>query len=124
MPDDLPGLWATGLAATGPRIGPEDTEYRGLCGHMAEPGAPRCQDPAEVHLLVEHPDGYQTELATCLAHFAIAKAAAPVIDRHVYRGVCGLPGSVWSLALLRCVIDDSGVEPSLAAAEELALAAA
>lgn len=96
---------------TGPLIGPEDSEYRAICGYSLKPGAPRCQSPAQVHLLVRHPEGYDTALATCLDHFEIAKAAAPVVDRHAYRGVCGLPGSVWSFELLRCVIDDSGREP-------------
>lgn len=106
-----------------PRLGPEDDDHRAACGYSLRPGAPRCTNPAQVHLMVRRErDGYECVLATCLHHFEIAKAAATVIDRHAHRGVCGLPGTVWSLDLLRCVIDDSGQEPAPAVSAALPMA--
>ncbi|MGH6657592.1 MAG: hypothetical protein ACRDVE_20595 [Actinocrinis sp.] len=98
----------------GPRLGPEDTDIRGICGYALAPDAPRCQRPAEIHLCSQHPEGFPVQIASCLEHFENAKAAAPVIDTHPYQGVCGLPASLWSVELRRCVIDDSGEEPAYA----------
>lgn len=108
-----------------PRLGPEDTEPRAICGYSLKPGEPRCPNPAEVHLCIEvDTDDDQHLIATCLEHFQIAKAVGIVVDRHKHQGVCGLPGTLWSFDLLRCVIDDSGQEPVLAACAELELAGA
>jgi hypothetical protein len=38
---------------------------------------------------------------------------------HPHQGVCGLPGTVWVVGS-HCEIDDSGVEPELTGARELA----
>lgn len=101
-----------------PRLGPEDAEYLGTCGFSAGPGAPRCQDPAEVHLLIRTVRGgadYEAALPTCLGHYAVALAVGEVVDRHRHAGVCGLPGVIWDFDLLCCRIDDSGQEPKLRA---------
>lgn len=96
----------------GPRLGPEDVEPRAICGYSDDEQAPRCQDTAEVHLYVRMADGFETLLAACLRHLPVAQLVGTVLDRHRHWGVCGLPGTVWSFALLRCVLDDSGQEPA------------
>jgi len=102
-------------SSVGPRLGPEDTEPRAICGYADDEQAPRCQAPAEIHLWVLMPDGYETMLAACLRHYPIARLVGTVIDRHRHWGVCGLPGTVWSFDLQQCVLDDSGQEPERSA---------
>lgn len=99
----------------GPRLGPEDTEPRAICGYADDENAPRCQDTAEVHLFVRMADGFETMLAACLRHLPVARLVGTVMDWHRHWGVCGLPGTVWSFELKQCVLDDSGQEPEPAA---------
>lgn len=91
-----------------PQLRYDDTDHRAICGHHP-PGGTRCQNPAETHLFTES----HICVATCQTHHRIAQAAAPYIDEHEHRGLCGLPGTAWSFREKQCVIDDSGQEPEL-----------
>lgn len=105
-----------------PQIGPPDTDHRAICAYEP-PGKPRCQNNAEIHLLVEQESspGITITLATCQQHHRVAMAAGPCIDEHEHRGFCGLPGTVWIFSQKRCDIDDSATEPAV---RELATSAA
>lgn len=103
-----------------PTVGEVSDEYRAVCVYSLRPADPQCDAPATVHVLTESPAYGVVALASCDTHADIARAAGEYVMEHEHAGLCGLPGTIWHLVENRCVLDDSGVEPELGAAADLA----
>jgi hypothetical protein len=94
-----------------PRVGTPSIDHRAVCHYSTRPGAPQCNAPATVHLLVHDADGYgMVGLGSCDIHAPIARTTGLLLDEHKHKGVCGLPGTLWNGDLKCCVLDDSGQE--------------
>lgn len=104
-----------GPEANCPWVGPASDEYRAVCVFAEQPGSPKCDAPATVHIRVADGTYGEVSLASCDRHASIARATAPVVAEHTYEGFCDFPASVWVGNPSRCVLDDSGEEPALKA---------
>lgn len=103
-----------------PTVGAASDEYRAVCVYSRSPGEPQCDAPATVHVMTDSAEYGVVALASCDTHAPIARAAGEYVMEHEHAGLCGLPGTIWHLAENRCVVDDSGVEPELSVAADLA----
>jgi len=100
-----------------PSIGGPSDEYRAVCLYSGpEPGPASCGAPAQTHLMIESAARGVVAVATCSRHDSIARAAGTVLYEHEYQVLCGLPSTLWHLALNVCILDDSGEEPELVGA--------
>lgn len=101
-----------------PSVGAESDEYRAVCLYSDRPGSPRCGEPAVLHIGVEDTnygsvaDYGLIALATCSRHAPMARASARFVNEHAFEGFCGFPATRWDMHHNRCVLDDSGQEPS------------
>jgi hypothetical protein len=97
-------------------VGPElDDEHRAICMYTgSRPGELECLQSAVVHIIGTDGqfEGY-IGLQACQRHADMARAApGSFVMEHPFDGECGLPGTIWNFDENRCVLDDSGVEPT------------
>jgi hypothetical protein len=100
-----------------PSVGVPSDEHRAVCVYSPLPGEPQCGIPATVHIrtvVIEYGD---VGLASCDGHASVARSAGRFVAEHEHEGYCGFPSTLWHDELNRCVLDDSGIEPSRALAE-------
>lgn len=105
-----------------PTVGLPSDEYRAVCVYSDEPGAPQCNEPAALHVMVDDQKYGCVSLATCTKHARIARAAGSYRMEHPFEGFCGFPGTLWNEQHNVCVLDDSGQEPARAEAAEAVIA--
>ena len=92
-----------------------ETEVGGALICSYEIGDGLCGKPAPWHVMWLSGELGAENSLTCDEHKAQAEAYGPLQIHSTADSFCSLPGSIWVHAEERCVIDDSGISPTLTA---------